>query len=130
MGIRILVRAVASTPSPRRQSSSFAKVKTSVSVRDGKKEAFPSEYSFAIRPISLAFLTEPEGDKKIKKIPPLTGVALVYLPNFRVYLCNQTQPTIPATLAFGFLFCFIQIYRLVIYFSRLLLLLQYRSIVR
>lgn len=68
MGIRILVRAV-DPHSPRLHSPSFTKVKTSVRAGDRrKKKAFPSEYSFAICPISLAFLTEPcaEGDKKNK----------------------------------------------------------------
>lgn len=66
-----------------------------------KRKHFPSEYSFAICLISLAFPRR-EGDAREKKKPPppplpLRIILLYYAftthPISAVYLCNQTQPT-------------------------------------
>lgn len=86
MGIFIPVRGACYRPS-------FAwKVKTFARASETEKKPFPSEYSFAICLISLAFLTElcAKGDKKKTPLSRLFSMPFAYLPNFRIFMQSDT----------------------------------------
>lgn len=96
MGMLILVRAC--------YRPSLAKVKTFARVRDRKNKTFPSEYSFAICLISLAFLTKlcAEGDEK--KNPLISSpYHYVYTSQFPyIYAIRRSQQFQPLKRSFLF----------------------------